>query len=205
VVAAEIGDDGRVGPPTALDGLAEPGDVVRLQSILTDGRLVVVVGTAPSRAWAWTPGEDPIRIRLPDGLRLDVELVPWPRGISWLEPGEGVVLAEVSELGEVRPVATLASGAGRWDPTGEVVAQVEATVPVVSSPFAGGFAATRLPLPRPEDRSWEVVGWESSDTVVVAVPTPGDLRARTLVRCAVPDLVCERVATTAQGRVLLPE
>ncbi len=215
VVAVPVEDDGGLGAPVTLDtdGLAGPDDVVRVQAVLTDGRVVVQMATPPradevtggstGRAVVWTPGEEPVPVRLPRGVLLDFEPVPWPGGISWLDPGSGIVLGRVADDGAVRPVGELAYGGGTWDAEGRVIAQVYATVPYVLSPFEGGFAATRLPLPPPRDRSWQIVGWESDGSVVAAVAGPGFL-ARTLVRCRVPALTCERVGGFPNGSVAEP-
>ncbi len=215
VVASEIGDDGDLGPPVTLDAsdLADPDEVVRIQSVLADGRIVVQVAETPvgnelgtgssGRAVVWTPGEEPVEVRLPDGVLLDFDPVPWPGGISWLDPGAGIVLSRVAEDGSVEPVGELGYGGGAWEAEGRVMAQVYATVPYVLSPFDGGFAPSRLPLPPPRDRSWQVVGWESPTSVVVAVAGPGFL-GRTLVRCAVPRLACERVGGGPDGPAVVP-
>jgi hypothetical protein len=214
VVAVEVEGDG-LGEPVTLDTaeLTGPEDVVRVQSVLTDGRVVVqmspvpraddVTGGSAGRAVVWTPGEEPVPVRLPRGVLLGFEPVPWPGGISWLDPGSGIVLGRVAEDGAVRPVGELSFGGGTWDPEGRVIAQVYATVPYVLSPFEGGFAATRLPLPPPQDRSWQVVGWESGGSVVAAVAGPGFL-ARTLVRCRLPALYCERIGGLPSGSVVFP-
>lgn len=215
VAAAGIGDDGQLGEPVTFDAgeLAEPGDVVRVQSVLGDGRVVVQVAEAPvgselgngssGRAFVWTPGEEPVEIGLPADVLLDFDPVPWSGGISWLVPGLGIVLAAVGDDGEARPVGQLAFGGGAWDPEGRVMAQVYAKVPYVVSPFEGGFAPTRLPLPTPDNGSWRAVGWEDDGHVVVAVADPGSA-GRTLVRCAVPELTCERVTGAPDGGAVLP-
>ncbi len=215
VAASVVEDDGTLGPPLTFDAavLAGPADVVRIQSILTDGRIVVQVaelpvgdrvGTgSPGRAVVWTPGGDPVEVRLPAGVLLGFDDVPWPGGISWLDPGSGIVLSRVRDDGSVRPVGHLDYGGGVWSADGRVVAQIYASVPYVLAPFDGGFAPTQLPLPPPRTRSWRAIGWENSSTVVVAVDGP-DLLGRTLVRCAVPSLVCERVGGGPDGRAVLP-
>ena len=136
-------------------------------------------------------------------MLLDFNPEPWSGGLSWLDPGLGTVLVQVSADGDLTPVGAIGYDRGPWNPDGEVVAQVYGAVPYVTRPFAGGFAPTRLPLPTPGDVQWRVVGWESADLLVVG-RAGVRFGVRGFVRCRIPSLRCEQVTGGPRGLAVVP-
>lgn len=161
----------------------------------------------------WSAGQEPVTVGVEATL---TRAQPWPGGLMYQEWEEGQdlpagVYGTVDDSGAFQEAGmTPSAQTGLWSPDG--VTYVFSAARADPARFArdgadavwvqrGGSEPVRLPLP---DARWQPVGWESTDQVVLNVPTeqpdPSGLpRVERLVRCDVAARSCTRVADAPTG------